>query len=120
MYFWFILFTANLSTENTISSHHFSEDFQVAAKFTFDYQINVKIALLFPNNYGVITQVHECSGQLYFKDLAISRKRTCLKHRISTNAKQFELTVNNQSRRCAFKQFFNLRQDGLRKFLCRN
>ena len=66
-------------------------------------------------------QVHECSGQLCSQDLAVNRKRTYLKHRISTNAKLFELMVNNQSRRSAFKQRFNLRQDGLeKKCLCRN
>ena len=35
-------------------------DFQIAGKCTSDYKINVKIALLFPKNYGVMTQVHEC------------------------------------------------------------
>ena len=65
-------------------------------------------------------QVHECSGQLCSKNLAASRKRTYLKHRISTNAKLFKLTVNNQSRRSVFKLNFNLRQEGLRKCFCRN
>ena len=50
-------------------SGNFSGDFQIAGKCTSDYKINVKIALLFPKDYGVMTQVRGCSGQLCSQDL---------------------------------------------------
>ena len=65
---------------------------------TFDQKINVKIAFLFPKDYGVMTQVHDCSGQLCSQDLAFSRKRTYFK-----TPHLYKCTINNQSRRSAFK-----------------
>ena len=55
------------------------------------------------------------------KEGKFQREKLCFwtKHYIYTNVKVFELTVSNQSRRSAFRYFFNLRQDGLRKRLCR-
>ena len=65
-------------------------DFQDAWKCTSDYKINVKIALLFPKNYGVMTQVNAGDFMKLRKEANFHLEKLYfrIKHHIYKNAKQ--------------------------------